>query len=109
MKRIALSGWTGFSLALAMIAPAHAAPGSMSISVRFEESDFASGSAVEQLKARLQSAARSVCNYEYRGDDYRFIRACETAAMRDALVQIDERRSSLFVTSGAAAIVVRAR
>lgn len=109
MKRIALRGWTGFSLALTMIVPAQAAPGPTSISVRFEASDFASDSAAEQLKARLKSAARSVCKYEYRGDDYRFIRACEAAAMQDALVQIDEIRTRLLVTSGAATIVVPAR
>lgn len=69
--------------------------------------------ALAELHRRLRTAAKSVCNEEYRGDTILFTRACVTSSVSDALDQFSRIRghqiAARIPNDAKATILVRAR
>jgi UrcA family protein len=107
VRRISIA----FSLIAAMSGPACA--GSVtdlpSIIVPIAGQDFATEAGNEGLTQILRSAARGVCEQEYRRDGYLFMHACFVAALQDALEQLNRLRAGRVTSLTGAPIVVGAR
>ena len=112
MRRIARHSWTAFSLTAVMSVPAHAAPALdvPSITVPVTAEDIATQPAMERLIARLRSAARSVCQQEFRHEVfYNYKHVCYVGTLRDALAQLERIRTRQLTTLSAASVVIGAR
>ncbi len=78
------------ALALATDASAAAQPDTRSISVRYDDIDLSDPAQVEQLRSRLRSAARKVCDETGVGAFWVLDRVpeCVQEAVDDALAQV---------------------
>lgn len=111
MTRITRHSWTALSLTAVLTAPAHAAPAPdlPSITVPVAAEEIATQPELERLIARLRSAARSVCQQEFRSEVYIYRHACYVGTLRDALAQLERLRTRQLTTLGAASIGIGVR
>ena len=111
MRRIVRRASIAFSVMAAMSGSAHA--GSVidlpSIIVPVTDQDFVTEAGNDGLTQRLQSAARRVCEREFRRDGYLLTHACYAAALQDALEQLNKLRAGRVTSLTGASIVVGAR